>query len=72
MRWAVQNGIAQRLVEVEAYSGIVASTFRRLFPKDFDRAVPVVCHRKVGGLGLGGRERRDTVCGAYATGAGHG
>jgi hypothetical protein len=44
----VQNGIAQRLVEVEAYSGIVASTFRRLFPKDFDRAVPVVCHREVG------------------------
>eukprot|EP00775_Hariotina_reticulata_P011017 gene11017-11171_t len=40
------KSVLLRLPEMEMYS-IVTSTFNRLFPKDFDRAIPVFNHKKV-------------------------
>jgi hypothetical protein len=41
-----RKSVLLRLPEMEMYS-IVTSTFNRLFPKDFDRAIPVFNHKKV-------------------------
>lgn len=46
VRWAYHSQELQHLRTRESYD-IVSATFSRLFPADFDRAIPVISHRGV-------------------------
>eukprot|EP00878_Enallax_costatus_P022072 GHUV01023404.1.p1 GENE.GHUV01023404.1~~GHUV01023404.1.p1 ORF type:complete len:906 (+),score=284.12 GHUV01023404.1:2758-5475(+) len=43
---AHEEGRLMQLLELDSYS-VVTATFKRLFPEDFDKAIPVINHRKV-------------------------
>ncbi len=43
---AMRTGALQKLLDSDSYS-VVTATFKRLFPDDFDRAVPVLNHKEV-------------------------
>ena len=46
VKWAFERGLVVRLLEEPTYS-VLTSTFKRLYPQDFDRIVAVVNHEKV-------------------------
>jgi hypothetical protein len=46
VRWAYRSRALQALPKRESYD-VVSATFSRLFPDDFDRAIPVISHREV-------------------------
>jgi hypothetical protein len=46
VRWAFRSKELRDLTRRETYD-VVSSTFARLFPRDFDRAIPVIKHKGV-------------------------
>lgn len=50
VRDALRDGRLMALLQDEDNYSVVTATFKRLFPRDFDKAIPVFNHRKVDGL----------------------